>query len=302
MQFGIEGAYTVALKVTNSNGSSSIAKLEHINVYSTFSQEGCHDLTSSDFRFGFEDNEDFNDWDIINLNTDFDDYGVVSWNVWNIATITSAPFNFNLTANTGSYCAVYRYNITQTIPANDYLASPCMTFDANNTYELTFDYGCNSASYPERLKVVLLDHQNQVVETITDLGTIINTSWTNSSTQFSPAVTGQYRVAFHIYSLANKDALYLDDINISDLTTSGVSEVNLVSKIYPNPATVEVSISLASPNSYTIEILDLSGKLVMTQAFNGSHITLPVAELQTGSYVLRITSNEGTQTESIIIR
>ena len=58
--------------------------------------------------------------------------------------------------------------------------------------------------------------------------------------------------------------------------------------IYPNPATDEVNISIPTNwNTYTIEVFDLSGKLV---AYQQSNSVLNVSKLSVGNYIVRVVS------------
>lgn len=64
-------------------------------------------------------------------------------------------------------------------------------------------------------------------------------------------------------------------------------------KVYPNPATSTVTISIADEDSYHLSITDLSGKIVMTKSFNGIENTLDISALATGTYFFELsTSNK----------
>lgn len=72
--------------------------------------------------------------------------------------------------------------------------------------------------------------------------------------------------------------------------------------VYPNPASQYVKISMG----YYTEILtswelsDLTGKILRTGTFAGEHETIFIAELPTGSYLLRIFRNDSLRTWKII--
>jgi hypothetical protein len=82
----------------------------------------------------------------------------------------------------------------------------------------------------------------------------------------------------------------------------GVSELS----IYPNPATDKINVAFTGvEGTYTVSILDLSGRVVANQVndVNGStEISFNVSEVAAGSYILSIASERGTQIENIVIK
>ena len=80
--------------------------------------------------------------------------------------------------------------------------------------------------------------------------------------------------------------IFLDDVEIKQLT--GIRETILTDNfmVYPNPASSEIKISGLPANS-EIQIIDLSGKLLMTRKTADSLITIDILQLPNGVYFLR---------------
>ncbi len=83
--------------------------------------------------------------------------------------------------------------------------------------------------------------------------------------------------------------LTIGELQLEDLT------------IYPNPATEVLNVEFTSESTdVTVSILDLSGRVIATQ--NGSDVSFPVANLASGSYLVRIATENGTVTENVVIK
>lgn len=77
--------------------------------------------------------------------------------------------------------------------------------------------------------------------------------------------------------------------------TLGLSEADFAAHVtvYPNPASTSVTLSSAVSISNTaLEIIDLSGKTVFRNAAYTFDESIPVADLEAGSYLIRISNGE----------
>jgi hypothetical protein len=73
-------------------------------------------------------------------------------------------------------------------------------------------------------------------------------------------------------------------------------------KLYPNPAKDLVTIQLANFNdSYTIELIDIRGKLVYTKAINSDMSELNISALKSGLYFVKITNGISSKVEKLVI-
>jgi hypothetical protein len=84
----------------------------------------------------------------------------------------------------------------------------------------------------------------------------------------------------------------------------GLSEVSgLILRVYPNPADEVLHLESAAGTT-RIEILDLSGRTLITQKINpGTDKTeISIAELEQGLYMLRVFAPDSFQIEKVIIQ
>ena len=217
VQFTTTGTYSVALTATNSLGSNTKTSSSCITVVAVT----CNSLTSA-LTMGFETGESTTGWAIENVNADVDGNGDdVSW--FNISsTDLSNAVGATVTAHGGQNMAIYVYNTDGVTSANDWLYMPCLSLQSGTTYSLSFWYRVGSSQYAEKIRVKLGNSQNAaaMTQTIVDLGSKTNTTWTQQTSTFTVATSGNYYIGFQCYSDADKFFLLLDDINLSKQTTS----------------------------------------------------------------------------------
>lgn len=82
--------------------------------------------------------------------------------------------------------------------------------------------------------------------------------------------------------------------------TLGVENFNLSSlSYYPNPVINEVNLSYSAPIT-TIEVYNLLGQNVMTAAFNHTSAKLDMSGLTAGSYLMKVSTQDGSATIKIL--
>lgn len=97
----------------------------------------------------------------------------------------------------------------------------------------------------------------------------------------------------------NNTSTMTDYITIEDHT--GISD-NLagVVKIYPNPASHELTVEAASLESFSI--VDVLGKVVYSQSAKSDKVTVDVSSLLKANYFIKVKTAEGEITKSITIK
>lgn len=70
--------------------------------------------------------------------------------------------------------------------------------------------------------------------------------------------------------------------------------------VYPNPANNFVTIASQELNSYSLNVTDLTGKVVMQQSLSGIENSVDVSALTSGVYLFNINSDSRTETFKII--
>ncbi len=87
-----------------------------------------------------------------------------------------------------------------------------------------------------------------------------------------------------------------DTVNITFQQCVGIEENNLHTlSIYPNPAREYIHIGLPNDMSieYTVEIRDVSARLIYSKLHIGNYETLNISHLNTGMYIIRAVSEKG---------
>lgn len=82
----------------------------------------------------------------------------------------------------------------------------------------------------------------------------------------------------------------------------GISEADyLKTSVFPNPSNGIFNISIESTGSVYLSVLDLSGKIIRAEQFNGSVHQVDLSELTSGAYLLQLQAEEGTSVSRIIL-
>lgn len=181
-----------------------------------------------------------------------------------------------------------------TPPNNDWLISPelngaagCIAFYAAS---YTADYGL------ERVKVGYSTTTNDPSAfTFLNDGDYLQVpvDWTNYQYWF-PA--GTRYVAINCVS---NDAfiLFLDDISVSAGTS--IESVNSTSfSIYPNPVKDVLNVDAEGYNN--IQIVNILGQVVYTNALTGNHTQVDVQSFNNGVYFVRLSGENGVRTQKFV--
>jgi hypothetical protein len=123
----------------------------------------------------------------------------------------------------------------------------------------------------------------------------------------NPVITGITTLPVEvILDETNSTATVTMTINgntITGLTEKG--QVNLITKLYPNPAADYISINVSCQGTFQLVILDASGKIILTKTeaiqTGGSILSIPVDDYKPGLYTIRILDeNRNASTKQFI--
>ena len=94
--------------------------------------------------------------------------------------------------------------------------------------------------------------------------------------------------------------------SISQDTTKTITQIDpedfeLLSKVYPNPATDFVTIELQQKNKVTYQLVDLNGKMILQGEFLGTIHKIDLSKQSNGFFALTLIDSIGNQKESIKI-
>jgi hypothetical protein len=134
-------------------------------------------------------------------------------------------------------------------------------------------------------------------------------TWTTQTLTVNYLNNNQVQVdSIEIFAVASADAafngappaqkgsaIYVDDFaltyhtNVSNEAISATSEIN----VYPNPAKNILNFNFTNVDARTIDIYDMSGKLVNTTEVRNNTMTVNVSEMSNGLYIYQIRDNDG---------
>lgn len=146
---------------------------------------------------------------------------------------------------------------------------------------------------PVNYNLALYDGSNTVIVNSVKTGTqdeIINTSLAAGNYALRVVAKNSVFDATNCYTLkvALGTASRMASSNADDAITKAAF------KVYPNPATSFVNISVPSANAkYTVKVYDVNGKAVISQIINQNNTQLNVGKLSAGNYFVRVTDASG---------
>lgn len=200
---------------------------------------------------------------------------------------------------------------------NDWLFTPSYTFNAGETYQITYRYngannGANVAN--ETLEVLVTDEpsstagfQEQIgLHTgIVQVGTFqtLHQTAIEQTTTFTPAETSDYNLAFRAITPAapagtGNGFLLLFEYSIEvALATPGFNAAKVT--MYPNP--VKNELHIAQQNTIdAVEIYNIVGQRVHSQSYNSADVVVNTEMLTTGTYMVKVLSQGSTSISKIV--
>jgi hypothetical protein len=310
VNYPTSGLYKVVLKAYTAAGSDSIVKNDFIRVDPTYADIPYDGSVTEDF----ENTSDFYwKWQVNNY-----DNNDATWFVANTGYLSNK--SVVMTAHNN-----YEYDL-------DDLVSP--SYDLSFTSGNVMTFRCAAASragtgaeVTDALRVYSSTNCGQswsLRATFAD-STLINNGYNpyyftpTTSSQWAlrtvtlPAsiATGNVRFKFEYTTGAASNNIYLDDINISGVV--GIDEnLDAIStlSVYPNPTsqTSTIAYHLAKKSAVKIEVLDVLGKVVFTEAngnqTEGDHsltISKENLNLRNGVYFIKFNVNDRSATKKLIV-
>jgi hypothetical protein len=146
-----------------------------------------------------------------------------------------------------------RYNYNFTNDADDWFFTQALTMTAGMSYQLQFKYRTNSTTYVEALEVKVGNAATAPAQTTTvfsntniQTSTYVTTAPGSGAGQvslFTPTTSGVYYFGFHAISIPNQLALYVDDLQVTEVPSPACPQPTalVVSGITTTGATVTFS-------------------------------------------------------------
>lgn len=255
------------------------------------------------------------DWEVVHFapaTTDFEH----STTVGGFQASTSCAF-FNSIAATGNV-HVFRtpsFDLTTAI-------EPTVTFDI--AYASDFDASNNTDRF--RMYRTLNTNGTSGWQTVPN-STFINETLTtapNQTTYFTPDEASDWqtftidlslyagqsyvRFAFEVNPGANRNVLYLDNVNFFDASPLAVKNESIINfSVYPNPSEglVRVNTVLENLDKHNFEIRNILGQHISNFGFSkisNTSYQLDLSDIKSGMYFITVTEGEKSTTKKLYIK
>ena len=125
-----------------------------------------------------------------------------------------------------------------------------------------------------------------------------NTSATTSVVAVSPSVTTSYTVTGTSNGCSNSATITQSVSACTGLNNNLASLIGAV--VYPNPTTGLFTIELYNGSVKTIEVMDLTGRIVLTNTSSNDKIDFNISNLANGVYFVKVQSNNSVEVIKIV--
>lgn len=142
-----------------------------------------------------------------------------------------------------------------------------------------------------------------LAETATDVPLVLGTTMTQTATM--EQVTATTLSDSTVIKVTAGDGVTMLNYTIHFAVggTDVNSEVSLISNVYPNPTTGNVTIQLTELNSNTeLTVIDMSGRKILSEQLSQLQTTIDLSDNNSGIYIITVTSNDKLYREKVIIK
>lgn len=110
-----------------------------------------------------------------------------------------------------------------------------------------------------------------------------------------------YELVVFVQEDETNDIIQTIKFNLNDATVTNINEENSQNiAVYPNPAQNFVTVG-ATVNSI-VEIIDLSGKVLITETLNNNNQSINIQSLNTGVYVVKVYTGDKISVKKLIVQ
>ena len=184
--------------------------------------------------------------------------------------------------------------------ANAWFFTRGISLTAGENYAISYKYGNSTAGLHESLRVKYGTEESIAGMTleIADHADVTGATLQTNTVSFTVPTTGVYYFGFNAYSGANQWELYVDDITIDvNLSNGEFDKSNFT--FYPNPVKDILNLSY-SQNITNVSVYNLLGQKVLEKNINSNSTQVNMSEFASGSYLVKVTSENQTKTIKVI--
>jgi len=173
-------------------------------------------------------------------------------------------------------------------------------------YRIMVLKSANAAAFDlSSAEAVIADNYTTVAPTGNNISTVLTDA---SKDVDGDAIVNDIAYKVFVLSIADGTNANLNNLSTESnevtltTTSEGISEIDIVSNIYPNPVADILNIELQDVGNYTVKIMDLSGKIIFDKMFEGNSTSINVSQLESANYILVISNKETTVSKKIIVK
>ncbi len=267
-----------------------------------------HGFTNAPFIETFESNSlETNNWKIENIDAD------KTWEIEGAEGIEGSTLSAKM--------PMYNYS---SVGQRDALISPNIILEQGQDYNIYFSYAHqnrNVGAYDDSLiveistdcgvnfhKVFAKGGDNLETTDTLDLNfePLYATHWRNETIVLAEYVPEASSIILKFTSVNGKqNNLYLDNIFVSTEEEFSVTEEFENSfSVFPNPASSTIQLVYTGNKNKlsTVYLLDLSGRVLETKTLYTNKLNWDISTYETGYYIFKVKSDEGTLSKSFIKR
>lgn len=265
-----------------------------------------NDINSATYNAGFETSLELEGWLIYNTNLD-----ARRW-FWSGVNDSASAYSG------GGYFFI---DSSQSVGNDDWFMTPCMTFNAANTYALSFYYATDTT-----VSIGNFTHDFQVhIGAGNDAASMDpNPIYTNSGAYTDPAsadyagkgymhatatftvpASGDYFLGWHDVSVDGQSYLFIDAVSVSKASSINEKKsINDLISIAPNPSNGKFIINnnLQNKENLSVEVSNILGQVI--GVFNlgkNTSYSLDLSNQQDGIYFVKIKTSGETITKKVVI-
>lgn len=158
------------------------------------------------------------------------------------------------------------------------------TSPTGNSIQTFDDYAEVNELITNETNVVWFESYNDAINNVNPLH---GTHPLQNDKTYYGVIIGQGQCASLPFQVTVKIVLGLNDLDLASL------------KYYPNPVETELTVSYKAPIN-SLEVYDLTGKLIKTQPFDSNDVRLDVSSLSSGTYMIKVHTSVGSQFIKIV--
>lgn len=191
---------------------------------------------------------------------------------------------------------------------DDWLFSPALTLTGGTTYDVTTIFNTfsgngnfeafivptpSSTATPE---ATLFSNTN--IAPMGDFATLETMAY-NEVNSFTPAVTGDYHIAYHSFGAASSGFILLFDSNLEESLSVDEFEANAFTKTY-NKANQTLILESSNMAFTNIDVYSILGQKVISMPLANTTETISVSSLNNGVYLAKVSINGNSKTIKFI--